>query len=444
MPPKYAPKKLIPVSPFGLVDVSEYLPIIDAPEFQRLKYCTQLGLVREVFPNATHTRHSHSLGVLHMTHRFAKRLCERGFFDDVDRDQLLRDLGVAALVHDIAHPPYSHAVEYVIAHMADVRNPQCHRERAVGLIRDNLAERIEQVGSDPERVVALLDKKQGDPVGSIITNKNVGADKVAYLEQDQYMTGHIASRPTDMRVMHHYLCFVDNQLCMEEKGAGFLKSLQDFYFCMWTNVYLRKASLAFERMLQKSLEWFIDEEDVDPDGIWGKPEGWVETRLSDCPHVGVRLLYERIKDRRGLKTAVSIKLSEYEAAERKASKPITTMTIEKEQMHAILDYYENPLHLTRLEDRLESAVLVSPVDLVVAIAPEPGKLVPEDIPLVTSSGMPAGTLYTRFPKFHTSIQESADEFFAIRVMVPEEYRKRVSMESEVIMKIIAEDSGVEL
>lgn len=47
-------------------------PIIDSPVFQRLKGIKQLGLVDVVFPSATHTRFSHSIGTCHLALRIAK------------------------------------------------------------------------------------------------------------------------------------------------------------------------------------------------------------------------------------------------------------------------------------------------------------------------------------------------------------------------------------
>jgi HD superfamily phosphohydrolase len=42
--------------------------VVDTRTFQRLRRITQLGLASYVFPGATHTRFSHSLGVAYLAY----------------------------------------------------------------------------------------------------------------------------------------------------------------------------------------------------------------------------------------------------------------------------------------------------------------------------------------------------------------------------------------
>ncbi len=81
--------------------------MIDTPSFQRLRQLKQLGLGHLTYPNASHTRFAHSLGVLAIMSKVIA----------VARDQIRlnedteEDLRLCALLHDVGHYPYSHLME---------------------------------------------------------------------------------------------------------------------------------------------------------------------------------------------------------------------------------------------------------------------------------------------------------------------------------------------
>ena len=98
----------------NFIDISEYPVIqqlIETPHFQRLRRLYQLGLVSYVYPNATHTRFAHSIGVMHVFLILFDSIMSRSKLSNpVIRK--LRPIGaVAALLHDIGHGPFSHASE---------------------------------------------------------------------------------------------------------------------------------------------------------------------------------------------------------------------------------------------------------------------------------------------------------------------------------------------
>src|SRR6516165_5443862 len=82
--------------------------VVNTATFQRLRSLKQLGMGHLVYPNATHTRFAHSLGVFHIMCRVLGNLDH----DDLD-DERKADLRLAALLHDIGHYPYSHLMERV-------------------------------------------------------------------------------------------------------------------------------------------------------------------------------------------------------------------------------------------------------------------------------------------------------------------------------------------
>ena len=83
--------------------------IVDTASFQRLRSIKQLGMGHLVYPNATHTRFAHSLGVFGIMQRIlqtAQRNKLKGLTKTRDAD-----LRKAALLHDVGHYPYSHLLE---------------------------------------------------------------------------------------------------------------------------------------------------------------------------------------------------------------------------------------------------------------------------------------------------------------------------------------------
>jgi len=278
----------------------------------------------------------------------------------------------------------------------------------------------------------------------VLTDKSLGTDKITYLFQDHCMTGAQVSAPTEYRMLIHYLGFSDDRLVLEEKGVNFAQALQQFYFDMWTQVYLRKQSLCVERMLQKAIQLHLQDESLDPDMIFMKSEGWVDTQLEESRNPVVRDLHRRIRERDSLRVAVSFKLEDYVRGERVAEKPIAVVPSKQTAVMGFLDYYENPLHLTRLESKIAKALEMRENDLVIAVAPEPGKLVPEDIHFVDKTGADAGSLFERLPKNKQFLQGKANNFFAVSIIVPDANRRRVSQAANNLTAIVQEDSGISL
>src|SRR4029077_4445302 len=83
--------------------------VIDTASFQRLRHLKQLGMAQVTYPNATHTRFAHCIGVLGIMAKIT----------DIAKNELqldgekIEDIRLAGLLHDIGHYPYSHLMERV-------------------------------------------------------------------------------------------------------------------------------------------------------------------------------------------------------------------------------------------------------------------------------------------------------------------------------------------
>src|ERR1043166_7856632 len=94
--------------------------LIETPAFQRLRYVRQLGLAFLVYPGATHTRFEHTIGTYHLAKRSLALLGASEGLRGISADERAI-VSIPALLHDVGHYPFSHALEEIGAlHHEDV------------------------------------------------------------------------------------------------------------------------------------------------------------------------------------------------------------------------------------------------------------------------------------------------------------------------------------
>jgi HD superfamily phosphohydrolase len=94
--------------------------VIDSSVFQRLRRIKQLGNTHYVFPSATHTRFSHSLGVMHLAGRLFDAFLPS--WGDTRTPRAVQEacarlrarVRMAGLLHDVGHGPFSHHFEHML------------------------------------------------------------------------------------------------------------------------------------------------------------------------------------------------------------------------------------------------------------------------------------------------------------------------------------------
>lgn len=95
----------------GLIVLPKILQkFIDHRYFQRLRYIRQLSMCSHVYPGATHNRFAHSIGTAHLAFNLLKSIRERQPEVEVSDIDVLC-ITLAALLHDIGHPSFSHMFE---------------------------------------------------------------------------------------------------------------------------------------------------------------------------------------------------------------------------------------------------------------------------------------------------------------------------------------------
>jgi HD superfamily phosphohydrolase len=300
------------------------LQLVDTPVFQRLRYVRQLGLAYLVYPGATHTRFEHALGTYHLARLTLGQLDERGELTDVSREE--RAVArAAALLHDVGHYPFSHALEEIGAlHHEEVARPLVEE----GPVADALSRTLGP--SAPRRVLDLIRGRSESPLQGLISG-SLDLDKIEYLKRDALMCG-VPYGEIDVDRLLNSLVLVDEPaterrvIGVLEKGLSALESLLFAKYQMYRNVYwhhaVRSATAMYKRLVgdalaagdldAASLSAFDDEgllhrlaERETPALLSALRERRLYKRVLECPAAelpGERL--EWIADDRALTTAV--------------------------------------------------------------------------------------------------------------------------------------------
>ncbi|HEX6927310.1 MAG TPA: HD domain-containing protein [Longimicrobiaceae bacterium] len=233
--------------------------IIDTPEFQRLRQIRQLGLAHLVYPGATHTRFDHALGVYHLARRTLRILAERGELEQVSADDL-RLVPYAALLHDIGHYPFSHAVE----ELDPERVPEHHEQLSGRFLRaPALADALAELGEGAvERIELLIRGESDSPLQGLVSG-SLDLDKIEYLNRDAMFCG-VPYGVVDVDRLLHALTLLRDpetgrlEVGVHAKGLAALESLLFAKYQMFRNVYwhhaVRAATALYLRLVRESVD----------------------------------------------------------------------------------------------------------------------------------------------------------------------------------------------
>ncbi|HTK49825.1 MAG TPA: HD domain-containing protein [Gemmatimonadaceae bacterium] len=231
------------------------LRLVDTRAFQRLRYVRQLGLAYLVYPGASHSRFEHALGAYNLARRALALLEERGFVQGLAGDECLV-VRCAALLHDIGHYPYSHALEEIGAlHHEEVARPLVTGGEIAEVLR-------EELGDDaPERIMALIRGRSDSPLQGLISG-SLDLDKIEYLKRDAFMCG-VSYGDIDVdRLLNSLAVVTDPErgtptVGVYEKGLSALESLLFAKYQMYRNVYwhhaVRSATAMYKRLVDGAL-----------------------------------------------------------------------------------------------------------------------------------------------------------------------------------------------
>ncbi|MEO7502273.1 MAG: HD domain-containing protein [Gemmatimonadaceae bacterium] len=275
------------------------LRLIDTDSFQRLRYVRQLGLAYLVYPGATHTRFEHAVGTYHLARGTLATMAEREGLGGTNADEpaVIR---AAALLHDVGHYPFSHALEEIgQLHHEDVARPLI----TTGAIAELLSAGI--AADAPQRVFELVSGTSRSPLQGLISG-SLDLDKIEYLKRDAFMCG-VPYGEIDVERLTNSLLVLDDPesgrpaIGVLEKGLSALESLLFAKYQMYRNVYwhhaVRSATAMYKRMVEDALRvGAIDAELL--------PSYTDEGLLHRLEHAAPSSLLDALKSRRLYKRAL--------------------------------------------------------------------------------------------------------------------------------------------
>ena len=228
----------------------EALELVDTPALQRLRYVRQLGHAFLVYPGATHTRFEHALGAYHLARRALAAVADAG--QTIDRADGLR-IRLAALLHDVGHYPFSHALEE-----AGLPNHEGLAERH--LAHPELATALEHVKMPAAKLLPLIRGASREPLAGLVSGP-VDVDKLDYLSRDAWMCG-VPYGVIDVDRLLASLVLAPGAggrvaLALHEKGLSALESLLFAKYQMYRTVYwhhaVRAATVMFKRLVRRAI-----------------------------------------------------------------------------------------------------------------------------------------------------------------------------------------------
>lgn len=261
----------------GTIEVGGvFLDVMDRHEMQRLRYVKQLGLGNLVFPAANHTRFEHCLGTYHLAGRMADAIG----LDSEDSDAVR----MAGMLHDICHPPFSHALEPAMEEATGLDHMELARALIMGDVpdhlpedddilggRDSIAEVMEAGGISAEAVCGYIcspestgaealdrfwDKHEFFPSKDYahqIIHGPVDADQMDYLMRDAHHTG-VSHGTIDSERLIKTMMVMNDRIVLRRGGVTAAEGLMVSRSLMYTTVYFHETVRIAQRMLVKAVE----------------------------------------------------------------------------------------------------------------------------------------------------------------------------------------------
>lgn len=221
--------------------------IVDTVIFQRLRGIRQLAGAHLVYPSAQHSRFEHSIGTMHIAGYAGETLFSKGYFGDEDMVQQLR---LAALLHDIGHGPFSHLFEEVLMEKHNIN----HEDMGKQIIsRSEISDILRKHGYNSSDICKLSFGQSNIQFFNEIISGALSADMMDYLPRDGLFTGVEYGKIDYHRLISSFEVTTDGHLAINKSALYSLESMLISRYEMYKAVYFHKTVRSAEVMLLRSI-----------------------------------------------------------------------------------------------------------------------------------------------------------------------------------------------
>ncbi|MGE3681479.1 MAG: HD domain-containing protein [Bdellovibrionales bacterium] len=254
--------------------------ILETLYYQRLRWIRQLGFSFYIFPGATHTRHAHALGVMHVMDRIIRGLglaaADEKLFDPSAHDERTtfhRTMRLAAMLHDIGTFPFSHSIEMAYINFwrnqSDVTKPKyvanhevlgshiiLHTDFDGGITRI-----LKEEGIDPVELSRVIAGKSTNLLANQLMHADVDADRMDYLIRDAHHTGvKIGLFDLDflIRALRIHEVNGEKMLCIHEDGINVVDSFLVSRYFWYSQIIHEGTGYKFDLLAAKICEYFLE------------------------------------------------------------------------------------------------------------------------------------------------------------------------------------------
>lgn len=248
--------------------------LLQHPALQRLSGVSQLGLLIQIYPTATHTRLQHTLGTFSNTIRIVEALYHdeiNPLFKQVMNANDIKCVLLAALLHDIGHFPLAHDLHEAIPKAFDhdlvcqrilrVKDDWFHSKSLKLTIESDWGVTSEQIAD----ILAVKPSETAEPfkkrILHTIINGPIDADKLDYLIRDGQALGIPYSNSIDFERLLNCLTIIFRPegshtyvaMGIHEKGKIAAESVAFSRYAMHGAVYSHHTFRSIKAMLHRAV-----------------------------------------------------------------------------------------------------------------------------------------------------------------------------------------------